>query len=375
MLKKTDLWKDQVQAMEFLYERDSALLFADVGTGKTVIALSVMQAWLRQGVADRILVVAPLRVCNDVWIQECCAWNHLQPIHRQIATVAGKPVSIREIILSDPFAKIVLVNYENLPWLLKTYPNGIPGFNVLWFDEIDKMKAYNSLRFKGSGRKGTKKFIPGVKHWREHFDIVMGMTGTPVSNGLLDLWAQVCCIDGGQRLGSYYTHYKRKFFYQNDYLGYSWAPFPDSLEDINKSISDITFRLESKRELGVVYNRPRYVTLPDEVRKYYNSMERNYIMEYSQPTGDDGEIIALNAAAAYGKLRQLTAGFVYGHKDNDPENERLTNAIHDEKYSELDSLISELSGKQLMIVYQYKGQLARLSESGMVKSCVGLVTG
>ena len=360
LLTRSDLWEDQKKAIQFLYEKDNALLFADIGTGKTVIALTVMQQWLREGVADRVLVVAPKRVCTDVWVQECDEWSHLDT---HIACLAGRDAGTRARVLEQGKGlgpDIVLINYENLPWLLKTYPKGVPDFNVLWFDEVDKMKAPGSLRFKGRGRKNSRTFMPGVRHWRENFEIVIGMTGTPVSNGLLDLWAQVYCIDGGRRLGQYITHYRREYFYQKDRQGFKWEPFPTALENINRALVDITFRLESKRKEEVIYTKPRYVNLPSGVLKKYKQMERDYITEFKSPPDLDSQsysVVALNAGVAYGKLRQMTAGFVYKSED---EEGAIT--LHDKKYRELKQLVSELNGQQLIVVYQFKQQLEDLQK-------------
>ena len=344
---------DQKQAIDFLYGRDESLLFADIGTGKTVVALTVMQCWLRDKVADRILVVAPTRVCNDVWENETTEWKHLVLDEGLLVqSVAGENQNFRRDVFDNGGCNIICVNYENLPWLMKEYPDGIPGFNAIWFDEVDKMKNPTSLRFKGRGRKGTKTWKQGVSTWRENFDIKVGMTGTPVSNGLLDLWAQAYCIDGGQRLGPAFWGYQRKYFYQSDWSGYKWSVYPDAVPRIYDAVSDVAFRIEARREAAeVVYTPPRVVILPPKVRKAYKQMEREYVAEYQNT-----EVAALNAAGAYNKLRQMSAGFVY---EGDEET-RTTTDLHDEKYKELDSLISELNGAQLLVVYQFKAQADEL---------------
>ena len=159
MKESTLLRSDQKRAIDFLYGRDKSLLFADIGTGKTVIALSVMQFWLRDKIADRILVVAPTRVCTDVWEEESLGWSHLD---LDVLSVAGTPAKFRRSIFDTANHKVVCINYENLPWLMKEYPNGIPGFNAIWFDEVDKMKNPASLRFKGRGARDLK---PGSRAW------------------------------------------------------------------------------------------------------------------------------------------------------------------------------------------------------------------
>ena len=338
------LRQDQKDAIRFLYERDTALLCADIGTGKTVIALTVLQLWARNLNAGRAIVFAPSRVCTDVWSQEVGEWPHLG---LSVQSAAGRPEKARREILEGG-ADVVCINYENIPWLMRTYPEGVPGFGTLWFDEVDKMKSPTSLRFKGRGRKNSKSWKQGMRHWREHFARTVGMTGTPVSNGLLDLWAQVYCADGPERFGDY-ERYKRSYFYQSDWSGYKWRVYPESVPRIHDKIADLTFRIEAPVDMApVVYTPPRYVDLPPCVRKQYKEMERHYVMEFD--TGDPA--VAINAATAYSKLRQAVAGFVYGEGE--------TRFLHDAKLAELDSLISELNGAQLMIVYHFKEQAEQL---------------
>ena len=229
----------------------------------------------------------------------------------------------------------------------------MPGVDCLWFDEVDKMKSPTSLRFRGRGRKNTKSWVQGMRHWREHYPLLVGMTGTPVSNGLLDLWAQLYCVDGGERLGKTFEQYQRTYFYQSDWSGYKWKVYPDAVDTIYGRIADGVFRIEASADAApVVYSPPRYVDLQPDVRKQYKSMEREYVMEFA----DADPTVAISAATAYSKLRQVVAGFVY----TEVEGAREVHTLHDEKLKELDSLLSELNGAQLMVVYQFKEQAAQL---------------
>ena len=337
------LRQDQRDAIRYLYERDSALLFADVGTGKTVIALTVMQLWRHHGAAHRAIVFAPSRVCTDVWRQEVEEWPHLE--ETRVVCAAGRPAGQRRDIMENPDVDVVCINYENIPWLMREFPDGVPGVDVLWFDEVDKMKSPTSLRFKGRGRRNSKNHVQGMRDWRGNFPTVVGMTGTPVSNSLLDLWAQVYCVDGGDRLCDTYDLYRRRHFYQSDYAGYSYKVYPDSVPLIHEAIGDITHRIEGGDSLpAVVHTPPRYVDMPPPAAKHYREMERSYITEF-----DGGDpAVALDAAGAYSKLRQMTAGFVYADDG--------TTEMHDVKYRELDNLIGELQGAQLLVVFQFRGQ-------------------
>ena len=355
---------DQREAIKFLYEQDQSMLFADIGTGKTVIALTVLQMWRKHGVAKRAIVFGPSRVCNDVWRQEVGEWPHLIG---DVQSVAGKSDKVRRAVLEDPKVDVVCVNYENIPWLIKNYPDGVPGVDVLWFDEVDKMKSPTSLRFRGRGRKDSKTWVQGMRHWREHFKILVGMTGTPVSNGLLDLWAQIYCVDGGERLGSDYDQYKRRYFYQSDWAGFQFKVYPDAVDTIHGMIEDAVFRIEAGSEVpDTVHTPPRYVDLPPQVMKQYRGMEREYVMEFD---GGD-QTVAMTAAAVYNKLRQVVGGFVYDQQDASAP--RITRMLHDKKLLELDSIISELNGAQLMIAYQFKEQAEQLlARYGKRLECIG----
>ena len=350
------LRQEQRDATRFIFERDQALLFADIGTGKTAIALTVLDLWRKKGIASRAIVFAPSRVCNDVWPQEAEEWGH---VSARVGSIAGKSAKVRRGAFEDGTRDVVCVNYENIPWLIREYPEGVPGFDCLWFDEIDKMKSHTSLRFKGKGRKGTRSWVQGMQHWKDHFPIRVGMTGTPVSNGLLDLWAQVFCIDSGERLSKAYFAYRMMNFYQSDWSGFKWKVRPGAEGSIYDSISDIAFRIEATDGLPEkVYTPPRYVDMPSSVSTKYKKMERDYVFKHSPENTDeqDRSVVAKSAAEAYSKLRQVVSGFVY----QDDNGTRITHALHSEKYKELDDLISELNGKQLIVVFQFKHQADEL---------------
>ena len=364
MHKYSDLRPEQLAASEFVYRGDQSLLLADVGTGKTVIVLSALKRWIDEGICDRALIVAPKRVCTDVWEQETEEWEHLEALKPPfIVSIAGESVRVRKTLLDNALThRIVLVNYENLPWLMETYPKGVKGFNVLVMDEIDKLKDPTTLRFKGRPRRKdplTKNVVPaisGMKTWRENFDIHIGMTGTPTPNHLLDLWAQVYMVDGGQRLGSNYYRFRDRHFFQTDWMGYAYDILPGREQWIQERIADITFRLEQSKNMpGVVETPIRWVDMSSRTRSVYKELAREYIVYLERAvSGEVDRVEADNAAVVYGKLRQLCAGFLYVGAD------RETEWLSKVKFKELDNLISELQGQQLLIVYHYHAQLAEL---------------
>ncbi len=371
MLSPEDFRPQQPPAIDFLYQGDQSLLLGDVGTGKTLIAQTVLQDWIVEGICDRALALCPKRVATEVWPTEHEDWTHLDPGILAIGVLAGTALKKRIKLIEDPDVKILVCNYELLPWLMEWYPEGLPGVNVLVADEIDKLKDHKTKRFKGVPRRRDKKTkqqlppIPGMNTWREVFEIHIGMTGTPVPRHLLNLWAQVFVIDGGKRLGDNFYEFRQRHFMQTDWAGYKFEPLPGREAWIYEQIADICHRVTSTQGVdtpNVIELPVRWLDMPRSADAKYKELERNYIIWLRQKIEgreDDGEeVIAEGEAALYGKLRQICQGFAYlGDAD---DKVRDSEWLFKDKYNELDSLISELQGQQLMIVYHFKEQLAEL---------------
>ncbi len=362
MLTEKDLRPKQTDCINFIYVGYEALILADVGTGKTVIALTALRSWFRCSDAKRVLVLAPKRVCTDVWEQELDEWDHLRATIK-VACAAGKNETERREIIEDESIQIVLLNYENLPWLMENYRK--PSFDTLVCDEIDKMKDRKSYRFKGhkwtDKNTDVKRKYTGLKTYRKHFTNRIGLTGTPSGNHLLDLWAQAYIIDGGVSLGKSFDKFRRKYFYQADWGGFDWQPLPGSKDKIYEALAPITFRIERDDNIPpLVELPPRYVDLSHANAKTYKKFEKDFLVIL-----EGGESIeSPHAAAAYGKLRQIANGFAYTESVREERGHKVTMQhtawLHRDKFKELDSLISELQGQQLMIVYHFKAQLDEL---------------
>ena len=345
------LSKDQRSAVDWIYKRDRGLLWAGVGSGKTVVALTAMRAWLDEGIARRILVVAPLRVCTSVWVTEPDEWEHLAG-HVNVASIAGKTIKTRLKILNDTDNQIVCVNYETLPWLMRMNPKGLEGFDVLWFDEIHKMKSPSSLRFKGRGAATLRGHTPGIKRWRAHFPMIFGMTGTPVSNALLDVWPQVYTVAGDAMFGGSYYKWRDQFFYTSDYTGWKWQPFAETPKAIYDTLGPIVCRLERMAsDVERVRTIVHRVRLPKAARIAYSTMQREFISAF-----DGGAVVALSAGAKYAKLRQAVAGFMYDTETG------AVHEMHKAKWDVLEDLVDELQGQQALIVYQFRSQADTLKK-------------
>jgi SNF2 family DNA or RNA helicase len=336
-----------------------SLILADVGTGKTIMTLTTLNQWFTCKAIKRVIVFAPKLVCTDVWAQEAQLWAHLNNGIMHIGCAAGLSEKKRIAMINDRSFNVVLLNYENMPWLMETYR--IPPFDVAVFDEIDKMKDRTTNRFKGRKWKDKetkeKRWYDGMRKYRKHFKTHIGLTGTPTSNHLTDLWAQMFIIDGGKSLGKSYDKFIRKYFYPADYMQHDWRPLPGAEKQIYEAISDFTFRIERDEEIPPIVNLPpRYVDMPNDILKMYKKYEREYIMQM-----ENGDFVeSPHAAAAYGKLRQIANGFVYANKKPGDKEPPKTYKFHTFKFNHLDSLISELQGQQLLIVYHFKEQLAEL---------------
>lgn len=354
MLFYSDLRETQLDGIYFIETGTSSLVLADVGTGKTVMSLTALYNWLDDNVVNRALILAPKRVATEVWPHESLLWDHLQRRPYRMAVIAGKSeVKRREGI--DGHARIVVMNYENLPWLLEAYPEC--PFDCLIFDEVDKMKDRTTRRFKGrkwfDDKLKLHRQYAGMKTYARQANFVVGLTGTPASNNLLDLWAPMHIVDGGESLGRNYDRFRRAHFYQADYAGRDWQILPGKEKAIYDAIEPVTFRIERDDDMpGIVETPPRIVQLAPDVMKKYKKFQRDLLIRLEK--GEKLE--SPHAAAAYGKCRQIANGFAY----RDDRSEDRTVWLDSAKYAELDNLLSELQGQQAMIIYQYQAQLERL---------------
>ena len=324
------------------------LLLADVGSGKTAIAGFATKPRLPA------LVVAPKRVCLEVWAGEFKDWRTLEN-----TTVAHwKPGA------HVPNVDYLTVSYESLPRMMREYPEGpvamagglhMSPYRTIILDEVDKMKSSSSLRFKGAGKPQ-----PGLRDWIKNFDFVLAMTGTPTPNHLLDIWGAARLVDGGAALGRDYEMFKRKYFWQADWLGYDWQAHEESPKRVQKKIAPFTVRFERPAGSGippVVELPPRHVDMPAPRLKEYRRLEKKYITAF----GDGGDAEADNAAHLYGKLRQFAQGFMY-NVEATAAGTQFTKPLHEAKFPELDSLVGELMGQQLLVVYHHRWMAGALEQ-------------
>ena len=329
----------QAYAIDYIETHPIAAVLLDMGLGKTVISLTAIADLLFDSFeAHRILVVAPLRVARDTWPAEIAKWEHLQ--HLTFAVCVGTPKERRTALMSG--ADITIINRENLGWLIDS--SGFDfDYDMVIIDELSSFKNHKSKRFQS-----LMKVRPKVKR-------IIGLTGTPSSNGLMDLWAEFKLLDFGERLGRFITHYRNNYFIpdkRNGEIIYSYKPMPYAEDAIYRRISDITISMKSTDHLQMpeLITSQYEVQLSEEEEKRYEELKADFILELPE-----GEITAANAASLTGKLSQLANGAIYDDDGNIIE-------FHDRKLDALEDLIEAANGKPLLVAYWFKHDLQRIKK-------------
>lgn len=329
MIGREKLHSYQNFAANFITQHPEAAILLDCGCGKTVITLTAIKD-LRPG---KVLVICPIRVAQ-VWADEIAKWEHLQGLRFSIAVGT---VSERKYALEQD-ADIYIINRDVVPWLVETYANKWK-WDMLVLDELSSFKNHQAKRFKA-----LLQIRPKVKR-------IVGLTGTPSSNGLMDLWAEYRLIDLGERLGRFIGQYRRFYFRPdktNGIIVYSYKPLPGAEEKIYKRISDITIsmRCTDLLKMPELISIPYEVNLSPKEQAAYNELKEELVL---------GEITAANAAVLSGKLCQMANGSVY-----DDEGKMVN--IHSRKLDALEDIIEAQCGKPILVAYWYKHDLERIEE-------------
>lgn len=286
-----------------------------------------------------MLIIAPLRVARDTWPDEIAKWDHLKGL--TCAVAVGTPKQRSEAVLSD--AQVVTIGRDSVDWLINK--SGLPfGYDMIVIDELSSFKAYNSQR-----SKAIYKVQPRMKR-------MVGLTGTPASNGLMDLFAEFKALDGGRRLGRYITHFRETYFrpgWGNGTIVYNYIPLPGAEDAIYERILDITISMKALDHLKMpelIRNRVLVRMEPDE-KKIYRAMKEDMILELSGQ-----EIDAKNAATLSGKLSQMANGAIYG------EDGTGFIRVHDRKLDALEDLVEAANGKPVLVAYWFKHDRERIRQ-------------
>ena len=337
ILSEANLHNYQKYSVDFIINHPAAALLLDCGCGKTVITLTaVNDLMFDRFEVHKVLIIAPLRVARFSWGAEIRKWEHLRNLRYSI--VVGTEKERRDALQQK--ADIYIINRENLPWLIE---NSKFDYDMVVVDELSSFKNHQAKRFKA-----FMKVRPQVKR-------IVGLTGTPSSNGLMDLFAEFKLLDMGQRLGRFIGQYRSAYFQpdkMNGMVVYSYKPLPGAEEKIYEKISDITISMKATDHLQMpelIMSRCEVELSPKE-RQKYEQLKKDLVLPV-----DDEEITAANAAALSGKLCQLANGAIY-------DDDKRAVQIHDRKIDALEDIIESMNGRPMLVAYWFKHDYDRIAE-------------
>ena len=327
----------QRYAAEFIIAHPVAALLLDMGLGKTSITLTAINDLLFDSFeVHKVLVVAPLRVARDTWSAEIEKWEHLKNLRYSVVVGTAQE---RISALHVP-ADIYIINRENIQWLVEE--SGLPfDFDMAVIDELSSFKNHLSKRFRA-----FMKVRPKLKR-------IVGLTGTPAGNGLMDLFAEFKLLDMGERLGRLIGQYRNTYFQpdkRNGMVIYSYKPLPNAEQQIYDKISDITISMKAADHLKMpkLISTEYTVQLSEKEREKYDRLKKDLIF-----STEDNEVTAANAASLSNKLSQMANGAVYSDDESVIE-------IHDRKLDALEDIIESMNGKPLLVAYWFKHDLERI---------------
>ena len=329
----------QRYAARFIIEHREAAVLLDMGLGKTVITLTAIDALVRDCFeVSRVLVIAPLRVARDTWPAEIRKWEHLAGLAFSVAVGS----EAERISALQRKASLYIINRENIDWLITK--SGIPfDFDMVVIDELSSFKSHQTKRFKA-----LMKVRPRVRR-------VVGLTGTPSANGLMDLWAEFKLLDMGKRLGRFIGQYREMYFVpdkRNQQMVFSYKPKPGAEEEIYRQIADVTISMRAGDFLEMPERVENEVTvsLSEKERERYERMKAEMVVELGGK-----EIDAVSAAALSNKLLQMANGAVY-----DEDGKAMP--LHSRKLDALEDIIEAANGKPLLVAYWYKHDKERIQK-------------
>ncbi|MCQ8266211.1 DEAD/DEAH box helicase [Streptococcus suis] len=335
---KLTLHNYQVVAKDFIIGHPYAAVILDMGMGKTATTLSaVNELMFDRFEVTKVLVIAPLRVANTVWSDEIEQWAELR--HLRYSKIVGTPKQRKVALQKD--ADIYIVNRENLPWLVEQCS---PYFkwDMVVIDELSSFKSWQSKRFKS------------FMAMRPYMKRVVGLTGTPSSNGLMDLFAEFKVIDGGERLGRFIGEFRSRYFEEgrrNGNIVYEYIPMDYAECQIQDKISDITISMKALDYLDMpeLISTKKLVHMSEKEKEKYSQFKKEYVLSEL----DGLEVTAANAASLTNKLVQLSNGAVYS-------DDHTVVALHEQKLDALEDILESANGEPVLVAYWFKHDLARI---------------
>lgn len=334
----------QNYAKDFILAHKVSALFLDCGLGKTITTLTAINELMYDSFEiSKVLIIAPLRVAQSTWKEEIEKWDHLNLLRYSIA-VGDEKERLKALKQNSD---IYIINRENVDWLVTK--SGIDfNFGMLVIDELSSFKSHTSKRFKS------------LLKIRPYFERVVGLTGTPSSNGLMDLWAEFRVLDLGERLGRYITHYRNEFFLpdkRNGAIIFSYKPQPNAEERIYRRLADMTISMKSTEYLKMpelILNELE-INLDEEDQIKYKKFKKEMVM-----TIQEKEIDAINAASLSNKLIQLANGSIY-------DEDKKFYEVHNKKLDKLEEIIESANGKPVLVAYWFKADKERIEKRFKVR--------
>ncbi|HEM3488498.1 TPA: DEAD/DEAH box helicase [Streptococcus suis] len=335
---KLTLHNYQVVAKDFIMGHPHAAVILDMGMGKTATTLSaVNELMFDRFEVTKVLVIAPLRVANTVWSDEIEQWSELR--HLRYSKIVGTPKQRMVALQKD--ADIYIVNRENLPWLVEQCS---PYFkwDMVVIDELSSFKSWQSKRFKA------------FMAMRPYMKRIVGLTGTPSSNGLMDLFAEFKVIDGGERLGRFIGEFRSRYFEEgrrNGNIVYEYIPMDYAECQIQDKISDITISMKALDYLDMpeLISTKKLVRMTEKEKEKYIQFKKEYVLSEL----DGLEVTAANAASLTNKLVQLSNGAVYS-------GDHTVVSLHEQKLDALEDILESANGEPILVAYWFKHDLARI---------------
>lgn len=334
----------QNYAKDFILAHKVSALFLDCGLGKTITTLTAINELMYDSFEiSKVLIIAPLRVAQSTWKEEIEKWDHLNLLRYSIA-VGDEKERLKALKQNSD---IYIINRENVDWLVTK--SGIDfNFDMLIIDELSSFKSHTSKRFKS------------LLKIRPYFERVVGLTGTPSSNGLMDLWAEFRVLDLGERLGRYITHYRNEYFLpdkRNGAIIFSYKPQPNAEERIYRRLADMTISMKSTEYLKMpelILNELE-INLDEEDQMKYKKFKKEMVM-----TIQEKEIDAINAASLSNKLIQLANGSIY-------DEDKKFYEVHNKKLDKLEEIIESANGKPVLVAYWFKADKERIEKRFKVR--------
>ena len=325
----------QKDAVQFILHNPYCAVFLECGLGKTVTTLTAITLLKLVGDVNKVLIIAPLRVAQTVWAEESAKWEHTDGL--KIVKVLGTQNARLRALQQE--GDIYVINAENIPWLMNSLGKRWP-FDTVVFDEFSLFKNSKSKRFKAA------------KVFRKQVKRVIGLTGTPVPNGIHDLWSQLFLLDQGERLFNTLTKYRDKYF-DVDYFGYTYTPKTGASKAVQDKIKDICLSMRAKDYLDMpkIIENTIQVEIPKKAMTQYARIRKELTLELDQSRVD-----VANAAVLVGKSLQLSNGALY------TDEQRNYEVLHTAKLDALADIVEESVGEPILVFYQFAFDLIEIQK-------------